>query len=1014
MMGNLKLPSLVRILLAFVFFLLLTLSVSVMPRTTAQEAPTPISPARLPDALLNVDLPAVSGALSVKPLIATLSSDLAQLVEVWRVDPLAAQSQAQAADLDLVGDRVAVMFVFVNSIAADSALPVIQAAGADIIARYDRWIDARVPVLSLDVLAQLPGISLVRRVIPVTPVDGANDQPAAHTAAQAIGTYLTEGVAASNANTWHTLGYTGNGIRVAILDTFQDFATAQSAGEVPPSSRVTTYIDIDADSRHGTAVAEIIYDMAPGVAQILSSPVTVTDMASRIIGLAELPSGSRPHIISSSMGFFNFEPGDGSGGVSQAINYAQSKGIFYAQAAGNQALANWQASFVDTDADNWHNFSSNAEINFLNDANPLPAGYPISVSLRWNDWPASDQDYDLYLYSCVAPNPCELVASSINVQNGTQPPTEDVFLFAPINAYYGYAIDRFSGTGNAVLDVMGANLPPTVFGSADRSLIDAATGTGTFGVAALNRLSPFTLENYSSEGPAMGAGGTLGTGSAQPRLSGFANVDTWSYGLDTFNGTSAAAPHIAGAAALIWSAYPGYSVFDVRTFLESRAVDMGSASYDSVYGAGRLWLGSAPIPPSNTPTNTFTPSNTPTFTPTPTNTFTPSNTPTFTATFTPSNTPTPTNTFTPSNTPTHTPTHTPSNTPTFTPTNTPSNTPSNTPTLTPSNTPTATATKVPEGIPIAPMGTITTNQPIFSWTASSPTAWYYLWLSGSGGTVLNQWYDGGLVCTGGTCSVNPDQFLPNGDYQWWLQTWTPAQGYMPWSSAVSFTVNGTPIIPTPVSPTGTITNTQPTMVWNGVQTWGWYYLWLEGPSGKVLDQWYDGWNICVNNVCSVPLSVTLAGGTYTWWVQAWTPSGGYTAWSSPAQFVVAQPPPAPITLSPLGTIASANPTFTWNAVPAGAWYYLWVSGIDGKVLDQWYPATGSCAGGVCMVTPTLNLSDGLYTWWVQAWSVEGGYGAWSVATPFVVNAVPSPADAPPTDVPPEATLEAALPTESPG
>jgi hypothetical protein len=111
--------------------------------------------------------------------------------------------------------------------------------------------------------------------------------------------------------------------------------------------------------------------------------------------------------------------------------------------------------------------------------------------------------------------------------------------------------------------------------------------------------------------------------------------------------------------------------------------------------------------PTNTPTWTWTPSNT---SAPPTATFTPSWTPTYTATWTASPTATATPTATPSNTPTASPT--PSNTPTntatasntstFTPT--PSNTPTNT--LTPSNTPTDTPTATPTETPPA------TNTPL--------------------------------------------------------------------------------------------------------------------------------------------------------------------------------------------------------------------------------------------------------------------------------------------------------------
>ena len=109
--------------------------------------------------------------------------------------------------------------------------------------------------------------------------------------------------------------------------------------------------------------------------------------------------------------------------------------------------------------------------------------------------------------------------------------------------------------------------------------------------------------------------------------------------------------------------------------------------------------------PTLTPTETFTPTLTPTDTDTPTPTLTPTNTetptatPTATETFTPTITPTPTDTLTPTMTFTPTLTPTVTNTPTLTPTatNTPTETPTYTPTPTATDTatPTATATDTP-------------------------------------------------------------------------------------------------------------------------------------------------------------------------------------------------------------------------------------------------------------------------------------------------------------------------------
>jgi subtilisin family serine protease len=138
------------------------------------------------------------------------------------------------------------------------------------------------------------------------------------------------------------------------------------------------------------------------------------------------------------------------------------------------------------------------------------------------------------------------------------------------------------------------------------------------------------------------------------------------------SGTSMAAPHVTGAAALYASANPGASAAAIRTALLGSAEPTASLAGKTVTGA-RLNLDR--LMGGGSPTATPTATSTPTEIGTPTNTPTATDTPTVTPTVESTATPTPTSTWTPTATLTSTPTRTPTRTPTAT------RTPTSTPTI---------------------------------------------------------------------------------------------------------------------------------------------------------------------------------------------------------------------------------------------------------------------------------------------------------------------------------------------
>jgi subtilisin family serine protease len=100
------------------------------------------------------------------------------------------------------------------------------------------------------------------------------------------------------------------------------------------------------------------------------------------------------------------------------------------------------------------------------------------------------------------------------------------------------------------------------------------------------------------------------------------------FGLYTnVSGTSLSAPHVAGALALLLSAYPDLGADYQAAALTNSAADLGAAGPDNTFGYGRLdvlaayqWILANPAPtstPTSTPTDTPLPTDTPTPTATP-------------------------------------------------------------------------------------------------------------------------------------------------------------------------------------------------------------------------------------------------------------------------------------------------------------------------------------------------------------------------------------------------------------
>ena len=498
--------------------------------------------------------------------------------------------EAKAAGMRLEAERVQVQLV-VRPDNETAAREQIIALGGEVTGSFEDTLQAWLPIDQLTRVSAMPVIDYIQQPNSVV----LDDDEAVDA--------LTEGRAAANADVWHDAGWHGQGVRVAIIDGgFQGYPT-KLGSDLPAFVTVKNFVDgqtdaqVDGTSRHGTACAEIVHDMAPQAQLYLLKISTDIDLSEAV----DYAISQGVDVISTSLTFINATPGDGTGRFAVMAQKARTAGILWTTAAGNYRETHWSGAFTDADGDGFHEYAPGVEVNVFGPGNGtaflIPSGVVLSPSIRWDDWTAVNQNYRLVLLRHNGSS-YDIVATSDNPQTGKfgQRPTERInYVTSGAASVYGVAIQRKSGNRSVYLHLLTPNR------ELDRrtpsmSLGDLADVAAVLTVAAVDVDVPFVREEYSSEGPTNGPGGVPNGGFLKPNLAAFANVSTASYGLRGFNGTSAATPHVAGAAALVLNAYPSASPGEVQDYLQTRAVNQGVPGPDSQFGYGRLRLDTPPKP----------------------------------------------------------------------------------------------------------------------------------------------------------------------------------------------------------------------------------------------------------------------------------------------------------------------------------------------------------------------------------------------------------------------------------
>ena len=497
--------------------------------------------------------------------------------------------------------------------------------------QYGDVVSGRLPLSAVETALELPGLrSMTATQPPIRNVGSITSQgDVALRADLARASYLVD----------------GTGVTVGVISDSYDTlggASADIASGDLPAAGVTV---LNGESTYcgtlifcideGRAMLQIIHDLAPGAELAFASGIEgIAAYANAITGLAA--AGAK--VIVDDLLIIQ-EPMFQDGAIAQAINSVVASGAAYFSAAGNSGRKGFETGFVDSgevlcieffepegDCDplfervgNMHDFDPGPGVdNYLGITVPLNG--VVTIAMQWDQpfgGPGPETDHDLVLLDATGQTYVTISANdNVAMGEGWEALRYENSEFLSQETEFGIAItyddiDSVGPPANLLrLVIFGSGVTINEYQTNSGTLYGHANAAGAVAVGAAFYLqtpefgvSPPLLEPFSSAGgvpilfDSTGVPLSAPEVRQKPEITAVDGVNTTFFfddsfgndGIDDFFGTSAAAPHAAAIAALLFEARPDATPGQLRNALQDSAIDMGPAGvdFDSGYGLVR-------------------------------------------------------------------------------------------------------------------------------------------------------------------------------------------------------------------------------------------------------------------------------------------------------------------------------------------------------------------------------------------------------------------------------------------